>query len=156
TRERMSKAAADVTLVPGEWAAPEGSEQALFAVLEGHIEAVKIVDGIERIVGSRDPGEVFGEVPITLGTVFPVGFRATESTRVMRIEPSDYHSVVAVEPDLGKEIGQLASNRIGGPAGLQSLAAEATEPRAIVFGHRLHPVSAQLRQFLDRNQIRFK
>jgi thioredoxin reductase (NADPH) len=156
TRERMSKTAADITLVPGEWAAPEGGEQALFAVLEGHIEAVKLVDGIERIVGSRDPGEVFGEVPITLGTVFPVGFRATESTRVMRIEPSDYHSVVAVEPDLGKEVGKLASNRIGGPAGLQSIAAEATEPRAIVFGQRLHPVSAELRQFLDRNQIRFK
>ena len=49
--ERLSKAAADITLVPGEWAAPEGSEQALFAVLEGHIEAVKLVDGIERIVG---------------------------------------------------------------------------------------------------------
>jgi thioredoxin reductase (NADPH) len=155
SRERLSKAAADITLVPGEWAVPEGGDRAFFAVLEGHIEAVKLVDGRERIVGSRAPGDVFGEVPLALGTVFPVGFRATESTRVMRVEPRDYHTVAAVEPDLAKAIGKLAANRIGGPAGLSSLAAEPLESRAIVFGHRLHPASAELRVFLHRNQITF-
>ena len=155
SRERLSKAAADITLVPGEWAVPEGGDRAFFAVLEGHIEAVKLVDGRERIVGSRGPGDVFGEVPLALGTVFPVGFRATESTRVMRVEPRDYHTVAAVEPDLAKAIGRLAANRIGGPAGLSSLAAEPLESRAIVFGHRLHPASAELRVFLHRNQITF-
>ena len=72
-RERLSRAAADISLVPGEYAAHEGDERALFAVLEGRIEAVKLVDGIERVVGERRPGDVFGEVPIALGTVFPVG-----------------------------------------------------------------------------------
>ena len=43
-------------LVPGEYAAHEGGERALFAVLEGRIEAVKLVDGIERVVGERQPG----------------------------------------------------------------------------------------------------
>ena len=57
----------------------EGGERALFAVLEGRIEPVRLVDGIERVVGERRPGDVFGEVPIALGTVFPVGFRAAEA-----------------------------------------------------------------------------
>ncbi len=70
-RERLSRAAADISLVPGEYAAHEGGERALFAVLEGRIEAVKLVDGIDRVVGERRPGDIFGEVPITLGTVFP-------------------------------------------------------------------------------------
>ena len=78
-RERLSRAAADITLAPGEYAAHEGSERALFAVLEGRIEPVKVVDGIERVVGERRPGDIFGEVPIVLGTVFPVGFRAAET-----------------------------------------------------------------------------
>ncbi len=56
--------AADISLVPGEYAANEGDDRALFAVLEGRIEAVKTVDGIERVVGERLPGDVFGEVPI--------------------------------------------------------------------------------------------
>src|SRR5438477_12114214 len=91
-RERLSRAAADVSLVPGEYAAHEGGERALFAVLRGRIEPVKLVDGIERVLGERGEGDVFGEVPITLGTVFPVGFRAAEPSRVMRIEPHDYHA----------------------------------------------------------------
>ncbi len=85
-REQLSRAAADVRLVAGEYAAHEGAERALFAVLEGRIEPVKHVDGIERVVGVRNPGDIFGEVPIALGTVFPVGFRASEPSRVMRIE----------------------------------------------------------------------
>lgn len=80
-RERLSRAAADVSLVAGEYAADEGAERALFAVLEGRIEAIKKVDGVERVIGERLPGDVFGEVPIVLGTVFPVGFRAADKSR---------------------------------------------------------------------------
>jgi thioredoxin reductase (NADPH) len=154
-RERLARAAADVGLVPGEYAAHQGAERALFAVLEGRIEVVQHVDGIERVVGERRPGDIFGEVPITLGTVFPVGFRATEKSRVMRLEPHDYHAVAAVAPDVGKEVGRLASNRIGGSGGLQGIAAEPPPPRAIVVGHRLDPLCADLRRFLDRNQVTF-
>jgi thioredoxin reductase (NADPH) len=154
-RERLSRAVADISLVPGEYAVQEGGERALFAVLEGRIEAIKLVDGIERVVGERRPGEIFGEVPIALGTVFPVGFRAAETSRVMRVEPHDYHAVAAVEPDVGKEIGRLASNRMGGSAGLQGIAAAPPPPRAIVVGHRWDASCAELRRFLDRNQITF-
>ncbi len=155
-RERLSRAAADISLVTGEYAAPEGSERALFAVLDGRIEAVKLVDGIERIVGERRPGDVFGEVPIALGTVFPVGFRAAEPSRVMRIEPDDYHAVATVAPTVETKVVRLAAHRIGGSAGLQGLAAEPPPPRAIVVGHRWDASCAELRRFLDRNQITFR
>ncbi len=155
-RERLARVAADIVLAPGEYAAHEGDERALFALLEGRIEAVKLVDGIERVVGERGPGDIFGEVPITLGTLFPVGFRAAETSRIVRIEPHDYHAVVAVEPDVGKEVGRLAGHRIGGERGLQGLAAEPPPPRAIVVGDRWDPACTALRRFLDRNQITFR
>ena len=154
-RERLSRAAADIVLMAGDYAAHEGEERALFAVLEGRIEAVKSVDGIDRVVGERRPGEIFGEVPITLGTLFPVGFRAAEASRIMRLEPHDYHAIVAIEPALGQEVGGLAADRIGGPRGLQGIAAEPPPPRAIVVGERWDPACAELRRFLDRNQITF-
>ncbi|MEA2378765.1 MAG: thioredoxin reductase, partial [Thermoleophilaceae bacterium] len=50
-RERLSRVTADVTLVAGEYAAPEGAERALFAVLAGRIEPTRLVDGIERVLG---------------------------------------------------------------------------------------------------------
>ena len=83
------------------------ARRALFAVLEGRIEPVKLVDGIERVVGERGPGDVFGEVPIVLGTVFPVGFRAAEASRVMRVEAHDYHAVAAVVPDVARKSAGL-------------------------------------------------
>ena len=155
-RKRLSRVAADITLAPGEYAAHEGDERALFALLDGRIEAVKLVDGVDRVVGERQPGDIFGEVPITLGSLFPVGFRAAEPSRVMRIEPRDYHAVAAVAPEVAEEIGRLASHRIGGPRGLQGIAAEPPPPRAIVLGRRWDASCTELRRFLDRNQISFK
>ena len=155
SRERLARTSADITLAAGEYAAHEGEGRALFALLEGRIEAVKLVDGIPRVVGERDPGDLFGEVPITLGTVFPVGFRAAEQSRVMRVEPHDYHSIAAQEPGLVKAVGALAGNRMSGPFGLSGIAAEPPPPRAIVVGDRWDAPCSDLRRFLDRNQITF-
>src|SRR4249919_194547 len=155
-RERLARAAADIRLVPGEFAAYEGGERALFGLLEGRIEAVKRVDGSDRVVGERRPGDIFGEVPVTLGTVFPAGFRAAEASRVMRIEPHDFHAIADVAPDVGREIGKLASHRIAGSGGLQGIVAEPWAPRAIVVGPRWDASCAELRHFLDRNQVSFR
>jgi thioredoxin reductase (NADPH) len=152
-REQLSLVAADVRLVAGEYAAHEGSERALFAVLAGRIEPVKQVDGIERVVGKRLPGDIFGEVPIALGTVFPVGFRAAEPSRVMRIEARDYHAVAAGTPEVAQQVGRLAAHRMSGSRGLQGIAAEPPPPRAIVVGHRWDVACTELRRFLDRNQV---
>jgi thioredoxin reductase (NADPH) len=152
-QERLARVAADVSLSGGEFAANEGDDRALFAVLAGRIEAVKMVDGVPRVVGERLPGDVFGEVPIVLGTVFPVGFRAAEQSRVMRIEPHEYHEVAAVDPIVAKAVGALAQLRMTGARGLQGLAAESRPPRVIVVGQRWDPACSLLRHFLDRNQI---
>jgi thioredoxin reductase (NADPH) len=155
-RERLCRVAADISLGAGEHGVYEGDEPALFGLLDGRIEVVKLVDGVERVIGERRPGEVFGEISITLGTPQPAGFRAAEASRLLRIEPHDYHAVAAVAPEVGKRVGLLASNRIAGPRGLQSLVSESTPYRALVLGHRQDASCAELRRFLDRNQIRFR
>ena len=154
-REQLARVAADLRLAAGEFAAHEGGERALFAVLEGRIEPVRRIDGIERVVGERRPGDVFGEVPLLLGTVFPVGFRAAEPSRVMRIEAKDYHAVASVAPGIAEEVGRLATHRMSGLRGLQGIAAEPPPPRAMVAGHRWDPACAELRRFLDRNEVTF-
>jgi thioredoxin reductase (NADPH) len=155
-RAQLARAAADIALAPGEFAAQQGSERALFGLIEGCIEAVQTVDGVERIVGRREPGDIFGEVPITLGTVFPVGFRACEESRVMRIEPRNYHSVASTAPDVALEVGRLAGHRMSGPGGLQGLASDPVPPRAIVVGERTDAECTEVRHFLDRNQVVFE
>src|SRR3954447_18526076 len=153
TARALARVSADLTLPAGEFAAQQGSDRALFAVLDGRIEATRRNDGIERVVGVREVGDVFGEVPIMLGTVFPVGFRAAEASRVLRIEPRDYHEFVALYPEIAAEVGKLAAHRMSGTRGLQGLAADEEPPRAVVVGHRWDAACVELRRFLDRNQI---
>jgi thioredoxin reductase (NADPH) len=152
-RRRLSQAAADLRLLPGEWAVNEGDERALFVLLEGKVETVKLVDGIERVIGGRVTNDVIGEVPVVLGTPFPAGFRATEPSRVMRIEVHDYHALAAVVPQVAEQVGALARARIGA---LQNIVADAPPRRAVVIGNRLDAACSELRRFLDRNQISFE
>jgi thioredoxin reductase (NADPH) len=154
--EWLCRVAADISLGPGEYAAHAGDLPALFVLLEGRIEAVRTVDGVERVIGERLPGDLLGEISITLGTPHPAGFRAAEASRVIRIEPNDYHALAANAPGVATHVGRLASDRIGGPRGLQALASAPTPFRAIVLGHRWDADCTELRRFLDRNQIRFR
>jgi len=148
--ERLAKTSADIHLARGEFAVPEGGERALYAVLTGKIEVVKLFDGVERTLGWRIPGTVFGEVPITFGTTFVGGYRAAEPTRVFRIEPKDYYAVAAAAPSIAAKVGALARERMGG---LQHLSAEAPKARVTMVGHRWDTACTELRRFLARNQI---
>jgi len=152
-RERLSQSTADIRLVPGEFAVNEGDEAALYAVLHGRFEVVRVIDGVERVIGERLPGDIFGEVPIALGTGFPGAYRATEPSRVARIDVQSYHTIVAASPEVRAKVAALARRRIGG---LQDIAAEPSPPRAIVVGHRWDSDCTALRHFLDRNQVTFE
>ena len=155
-RDRLSRLVADITLVPGEFAVNEGDERALFGVLEGRIEVLRRVDGVETVIGERNPGDVIGEMAIAFGMLHPAGFRAAERSRLFRIDLQDYLALAAAVPEIAERVGVLANDRLAGPKGLQARSSAAAPHRAIVLGHRREPSCAELRRFLDRNQIRFR
>ena len=131
--QRLVRSCADIHLGAGEFAVHEGGERALYAVLEGRIEVVKLFDGVERTLGWRLPGTIFGEVPITLGTAFPGGYRAAEPSRVFRIDVQQYYALASVSQDVVMKVSALARERLGG---LQSIAAEPPKPRVTLIDHR--------------------
>ncbi|HSS72135.1 MAG TPA: FAD-dependent oxidoreductase [Gaiellaceae bacterium] len=155
-RDRLSRVVADITLAPGEFAVHEGDARALFGVLEGRFEVLRVVDGVETVVGERKPGEIFGEMSIAFGMLHPGGFRATETSRVFRLELHDYQALAAAAPEVGEQVALLAAHRLGGSKGLQARASAPAPFRAIVLGRQGDGSCAELRRFLDRNQVRFK
>jgi thioredoxin reductase (NADPH) len=150
--ELLAATSADLHLSAGEFAVPEGGERALYAVLTGKIEVVKLFDGIERTLGWRVPGTIFGEVPIAFGTVFVGGYRASEPSRVFRVDPKQYYAIAATSPEVVAKIGALARERIGG---LQGLAAEPPKARVAMVGHRWDAGCNAMRLLLARNQITY-
>lgn len=151
--EHLARTSADIHLAAGEFAVPEGGERALYAVLAGKMEVLKTIDGIERRLGWRLPGTIFGEVPLVLGTPFPGGYRAVEPSRVMRVEARQYYTIASASPELATRIGALARERLGG---LQGIAAEPPTARVTLVGHRWDAACGELRRFLSRNQISFE
>ena len=151
--EHLVRTCEDVHLRASEFVVHEGGERALFAVLAGKMEVVKLIDGIERRLGWRAPGAIFGEVPIALGTPFPAAYRASEPSRVMRMDVRQYYALAAASPEVAAKVGALARERMGG---LQGITAEPSKPRVIMIGQRWNTACGELRHFLTRNQITFE
>src|SRR6266498_452069 len=150
--EHLAKKAADIHLAAGEYAVHEGENRALFVVLAGKIEVTKRIDGIERTIGWRVPGKIFGEVPLALGGPFIGSYRAAEPSRVMRIDAQQYYAIAASVPELPEAVGALARERIGG---LQGLAAEAPKAQVTIVGYQWDSACHDLRRFLARNEVTF-
>jgi len=150
--EHLAKTSADLHLCAGEYAVHEGGERALYAVLNGRIEVVRAYDGIERTLGWRLPGTIFGEIPLALSSPFLIAYRAAEQSRVMRVDTQRYYALVAASPEIAFKIGALARERIGN---LEGIAAEPRKPRVTMVGSRWDTACTALRQFLARNQISY-
>jgi thioredoxin reductase (NADPH) len=152
--ERLAHTSADLRLAAGEYAAHEGGqERALFAVLSGKIEVVRLFDGVERTLGWRLPGIIFGELPVALGTPLYGSYRASEPSRVMRVELREYYAIAAASPEIAQKVGALARERIGG---MQGIEAQVPKPRVTMVGNRWDAACTHLRQFLERNQISYE
>ncbi|HEY1447008.1 MAG TPA: FAD-dependent oxidoreductase, partial [Caulobacteraceae bacterium] len=150
--ERLAQMSADLRLNTGEFVAREGDDAALFAVIAGRIEVIKRIDGVDRHLGWRVPGAIFGEVPIALGTPFPGSYRADEPSRVMRVELRQYYEAAAASHEVSRKLAALARERLGG---LEAIAAEPHMPQAILLGPQWDPACGELRRFLALNQISF-
>lgn len=149
----LAKTAADVHLGTGEYAVHEGeADRVLFAVLSGKMEVVRLFDGVERTLGWRVAGQIFGEIPIAIGSPFYGSYRASEPSRLMRVEARQYFAIAAASPEISVKVSALARERIGG---MQGFSAEPPKPLVTMFGHRWDPACADMRRFLSRNQITF-
>ena len=148
----IERAAADIHLNAGEYAVYEGEPPALFVVLEGAIEVIKLVDGVERKLGMRLARNLFGEIPLVYGAQFQAGFRASEPSRVLKVDARLYYDIAATAPELVRRMDELARERIGG---LQKLAAEPHTTQVTLLGNRWDSACLDLRRFLERNQISF-
>ena len=143
----------DIHLTPGEYVAHEGEPRALAIVVEGKTELTKLVNGVEQVIGVRLPGELGGEVPMTLGTPLPASMRAVEPSRVLKLTVAVFHTLAAMAPQVSVAVGAAALERI---EMLSNATAQSLEPSMFVIGPRLDPGVHKCDSFLHRNQIPYE
>lgn len=149
----LAGAVEDIHLMPGEYVAHEGEVRSLAIVVEGKTELTKVVNGVERVIGVRLPGEVGGEVPMTLGTPLPASMRAAEASRVVLVTVEVFHTLAAMAPHIAATVGASALQRM---EMLQTATAQPPEPALFVIGPRLDPGVHACDSFLHRNQIPYE
>jgi thioredoxin reductase (NADPH) len=143
----------DIHLTPGEYVAHEGESRALAIVVEGKAELTKLINGIERVIGVRLPGDLGGEIPMTLGTPLPASMRAVEPTRVLRMTAEVFHTLAAMAPEVSTAVGAAALERLDM---LKDATAQPVSSELLVIGPRLDPAVHRCDNFLHRNQIPYR
>jgi thioredoxin reductase (NADPH) len=151
--EFLAGAVEDIHLVPGEYVAHEGDGRFLAVVVEGTTELTKVVNGVEQVIGVRRPGELGGEVPMTLGTPLPASMRAVDRSRVLKLTVEDFHTLAAMAPEVSAAVGAAAVERM---EMLRNATAQPPEPAMFVIGPRLDPGVHTCDSFLRRNQIPYE
>lgn len=151
--EYLAGAVEDIHLVAGEYVGHEGEGRSLAIVIEGKAELTKLVNGVEEVIGERLPGEVGGEIPMTLGTPLPASMRAVEPSRVVKLTVEVFHTLAAMAPQISETVGAAALERM---EMLKSATAHPREPAMFVIGPRVDPGVHACDVFLHRNQIPFE
>ncbi|MDQ0372535.1 FAD-dependent oxidoreductase [Cellulomonas humilata] len=149
----LARAVEDIPLLPGEYAVHEGDERALFVVVDGRVDLTKEINGVDRVIGPRGPGEIYGEVPVMLSMNMPAGCVAVEASRMIKVDVGTFFTLAATAPQVVARVGALAQGRM---EGLKQIAAEKPTPDMVVVGPLVDPRVHELRTFLHRNRIAFE
>jgi len=150
----IASRAADIRLRPNDWLLQEGELPSFFIVLSGAIEVLKSLGGADRVVNHYGPGEYGGEVPLLLGSTAFASLRATEPSRVARLDSADFRELIVACPHLNAEVMRTMATRI---SHVQELNASIPPVATVkLIGHRYDIACHELRDFLTRNHIAFR
>ena len=144
---------ADIDLRPNDWLIQEGEAAAFFIVLSGKLEVLKSYGGVERVINEYGPGTHAGELPLLLGSPAIASLRATEHSRVARLEQHDFRDLIVSCPELNAELMRTMATRINL---LQQVVSATPIANVTIIGHRFDLACHELRDFLARNRVAFR
>ena len=140
-------------VLPGEYTDHEGGARALYAIVSGKVELTKVVNGVETVIAIRLPGEIAGEIPMTLSTPLPASMRAVEPSRVIKLDAKVFHTLVAMAPQISATVAAAALERM---EMLKKAASQPPVPQILLIGPSRDGAMHAVETFLHRNQISFE
>jgi thioredoxin reductase (NADPH) len=156
-RARIASRSADIRINAGECIVHEGDAPYFWVLLAGEVAMLQRYGGEAHQVTTFDPGEYFGEIPLMFGAASFAEIRALRPSRLMRVDPADFHTLVtavlATAPEASDILASTLMRRVNFRRDIY-VAANVTE--AAIVGDRYDLACHDLRDFLARNQIPYE
>ncbi len=114
TREELANLTTERRFRSGDpifWEGDNG--EYLYIVAEGRVKVSKVsFQGKEVIIAFFGPGEMFGEVALFEGRVYPASAQAATAARVLSIRRQDFLKLLSGHPQMAMEIIGVLSGRL--------------------------------------------
>ncbi|NJP07272.1 MAG: cyclic nucleotide-binding domain-containing protein [Chloroflexaceae bacterium] len=107
----------EVELQSGDFFLREnGPAEQFYIVLEGELQIIRTVNGLEQAMGTTPPGIIGGEIALLLNTPSQVSACAIVPSRLMVLDKARFQQVFTFAPTLGGRILEIATRRAQGLA----------------------------------------
>lgn len=152
-RQRMAANAAELNVHAGEWIVREGESPFFFVLLSGALEVEKEYGGESRVRGRYKPGDFYGETPILLDAPTIASLRATEPSRLVRLDRNQFKELIDSSPECANLVVQTMTRRL---TSIQEYMRENNPLRVLVVGSQYSDECRVVRSFLALNRIPYE
>ena len=151
--QRLAAHAAELNVQAGEWIVREGETPFFFVLLEGALDVEKEYGGQSRVRGRYKPGDFYGETPILLGSPTIASLRATEPSRLVRLDRNHFKELMDTSPECANLVVQTMTKRL---TSIQEYMRENNPLRVLVVGSQYNDECRVVRSFLALNHIPYE
>jgi signal transduction histidine kinase len=103
----------EVQVTAGETFLQEhGPADEFYIVLEGEMQIIRTVNGIEQVIGTTPRGIVGGEIAMLMGTSSQMSARALVPSRLLVLDRRSFREMFAFAPTLGERVLNTAADRM--------------------------------------------
>jgi thioredoxin reductase (NADPH) len=152
-RQRMAAHAAELNVQAGEWIVREGETPFFFVLLEGALDVEKEYGGQSRVRGRYKRGDFYGETPILLGSPTIASLRATQPSRLVRLDRNHFKELIDSSPECANLVVQTMTKRL---TSIQEYMRENNPLRVLVVGSQYNDECRLVRSFLALNHVPYE
>ncbi len=152
-RQRLAANVAELNVQAGEWIIREGETPSFFVLLAGALDLEKEYGGESKVRGQYKPGDFYGETPILLDAPTIASLRATEPSRLIRLDRNQFKELIDSSTECTNLVVQTMTKRL---ASMREYMRENNPLRVLVVGSQYSDECRDVRGFLALNRIPYE
>ena len=152
-RQRLAANVAELNVQAGEWIIREGETPSFFVLLAGALDLEKEYGGESKVRGQYKPGDFYGETPILLDAPTIASLRATEPSRLIRLDRNQFKELIDSSTECTNLVVQTMTKRL---ASMREYMRENNPLRVLVVGSPYSDECRDVRGFLALNRIPYE